>query len=247
MEDKQIIDILTRMPEAERSRDAAFYESLLADKFIFRRGDGSVVDKPAYLGALIDPENTYSSLEQEIVSVQVYEFIAVANVHIRASGRRKGNDFGGTFRNIRVFVRDAAHVEWRLLGWFNEKIADSTAPPSGAEIYEMLFGKPPAKPFVGLKAITIDHLFANLWSRSLGNDRDKIITLRERSLITVAILAAHGRLDELKSHINGALNLGITKDQLIEEMIHVAHYAGWPAGNTGQRLVIEAAEKRMKD
>jgi len=95
------------MPEAERSRDAAFYESLLADKFIFRRGDGSVVDKPAYLGALIDPENTYSSLEQEVLSVQVYEFIAIANVHIRASGRRKGNDFGGTFRNIRVFVRDA--------------------------------------------------------------------------------------------------------------------------------------------
>ncbi len=50
-------------------------------------------------------------------------------------------------------------------------------------------------------------------------------------MITVALLAALGRDRELARHIEGALNLGITPDEIIEIMIHVAHFM--PDGQRG--------------
>ena len=52
-------------------------------------------------------------------------------------------------------------------------------------------------------------------------------------MITVALLAAQGRDDELRSHLQGAANQGISAIEMEEIMIHVAHYAGWPAGHHG--------------
>ncbi len=79
--------------------------------------------------------------------------------------------------------------------------------------------------------------------------------MRQRSMITVALLAALGRDRELERHIEGALHLGISRDEIIEIMLHVAHYAGWPAGHNGQRIAqemfktfdeIEAAHEPLK-
>jgi 4-carboxymuconolactone decarboxylase len=83
-----------------------------------------------------------------------------------------------------------------------------------------------------LAEMTIDHLFANVWSRPGLSPRD-------RSLITVALLAAQGRDDELRSHIAGATNQGISADGIEEIMIHVAHYAGWPAGHHGLKVATD--------
>ena len=55
------------------------------------------------------------------------------------------------------------------------------------------------------------------------------LDLRSRSLCTVAQLAALGRLDELKAHLAGALNLGIRREELIEVLMQTACYAGVPA------------------
>src|SRR5262245_52801975 len=55
------------------------------------------------------------------------------------------------------------------------------------------------------------------------------LDLRSRSLCTVAQLAALGRLDELKAHLAGALNLGIKREELIEVLMQTACYAGVPA------------------
>ena len=55
------------------------------------------------------------------------------------------------------------------------------------------------------------------------------LTLRDRSLCTVAQLAALGRLDELKGHLHGALRIGITREELIEVLMQTACYAGVPA------------------
>jgi 4-carboxymuconolactone decarboxylase len=64
--------------------------------------------------------------------------------------------------------------------------------------------------------------FGDVWSRP-GLD------LRSRSLVTVAQLAALGKLDELKAHLAGALRLGIAREELIEVLIQTACYAGIPA------------------
>ena len=117
----------------------------------------------------------------------------------------------------------------------------------GQEMYKMVFGTPERKRLIGLREFTIKHLFANIWSRSRPPIAEtQMITLKERSMITVALLASQGRNEELRSHIKGALHLGISKEQILEIMIHVAHYAGWPAGNNGQRIALKVFGKRKK-
>jgi 4-carboxymuconolactone decarboxylase len=126
----------------------------------------------------------------------------------------------------------------------NSELHDMNVSEMGQEMYREVFGKPffdtdqPA-PLVGVREFTINHLFANVWSRS-RNELDGSntgITLRERRLITIALLAAQGRADQLRDHVNGARRAGISKEVLLETMIHVAHYAGWPAGASGQSVV----------
>ena len=126
----------------------------------------------------------------------------------------------------------------------DNKPGDTQINSVGQEMYELLFGKPAKPPLIGLREFTIDHLFANVWSRSRPPiDEARMISLKERSMITVALLAAQGRNEELESHIRGALHQGISKEQVLEIMIHVAHYAGWPAGNNGQRIALKVFEK----
>jgi 4-carboxymuconolactone decarboxylase len=51
---------------------------------------------------------------------------------------------------------------------------------------------------------------------------------RDRSLITVAALAAGGDTDQLTYHLRLARDNGLTEEELIEAVTHLAFYAGWP-------------------
>ena len=57
------------------------------------------------------------------------------------------------------------------------------------------------------------------------------LTLRERSLITIALLSALGHDKEVAMHIRACKNTGATKEDLTEALLHVAVYAGVPAAN----------------
>jgi 4-carboxymuconolactone decarboxylase len=74
--------------------------------------------------------------------------------------------------------------------------------------------------------------FGMIWSRP-G------LALRDRSLVTVAQLAALGKTEELKAHLRGALNLGITREELVEVLIQTAVYAGVPAANDALKAAAE--------
>ena len=74
--------------------------------------------------------------------------------------------------------------------------------------------------------------FGMIWSRP-G------LALRDRSLATVAQLAALGRADELRAHLRGALNVGLTQDELVEVLIQTAVYAGVPAANEALKVAAE--------
>ena len=67
--------------------------------------------------------------------------------------------------------------------------------------------------------------WGSVWSRP-GLDR------RTRSLITVAILAALGRQEELALHLRATRNTGAQPDEIAEALLHVAVYAGIPAANS---------------
>ena len=68
-----------------------------------------------------------------------------------------------------------------------------------------------------------------VWARP-GLDR------RTRSLITIAILAATGRREELALHLRASRNIGVDPSEIVEALLHVAVYAGVPAANTAIAL-----------
>ena len=68
------------------------------------------------------------------------------------------------------------------------------------------------------------YAWGEVWSRP-GLDR------KTRSLLTIAITASLGRWEELRLHVRGARNTGVTRDEVREALLQVAVYAGVPAGN----------------
>jgi 4-carboxymuconolactone decarboxylase len=70
------------------------------------------------------------------------------------------------------------------------------------------------------------------------------LPLKVRSLVTLGMLAALNRPDEIKGHIVGALNNGATPDEIIEVFVHGAGYCGFPASNGAVRLAVEVFKER---
>jgi 4-carboxymuconolactone decarboxylase len=104
----------------------------------------------------------------------------------------------------------------------------------GAEFVDRAFGNAtdytlPMQEFITKNA------WGNVWQRP-GLD------LKTRSLITVAMLAALGKQTELKGHVRGALNNGVTPDELRELMLHATVYCGYPSAIEAFRTVAEVVE-----
>ncbi len=75
-------------------------------------------------------------------------------------------------------------------------------------------------------------LFGDVWENTdLGK--------RDRSLITVAMLVALYRTDEIKSHMKRALQNGVTETELKALITHAAFYAGWPCAVNAGKAGIE--------
>lgn len=73
------------------------------------------------------------------------------------------------------------------------------------------------------------------------------LDLKTRELITVAAITALGTAPlQLKSHIKGALNVGCTREEIVEVMIQMAVYAGFPAGLNGIYAAKEVFEELDK-
>lgn len=74
----------------------------------------------------------------------------------------------------------------------------------------------------GFGKLLNDEVFGNIWARP-G------LPLKNRSMITMAALIALGRTAELKIHMRGALNLGVTQDEIKEIIVHLSQYSGVPS------------------
>jgi 4-carboxymuconolactone decarboxylase len=71
------------------------------------------------------------------------------------------------------------------------------------------------------------------WGACWGRDG---LPLPTRSLVTLSILGALGRMEEFELHLRGALRNGCTRDELRDTLLHVAVYAGIPAGVSAFRV-----------
>ena len=65
---------------------------------------------------------------------------------------------------------------------------------------------------------------------------DDAISHRERSMLTLALLAATGNFEEIPMHIRATANTGATKEDVIQSLLHVAIYAGVPKANHAIKL-----------
>ena len=70
------------------------------------------------------------------------------------------------------------------------------------------------------------------------------LDLRTRSLITIALLAALGRWEQLEGHLRATRNTGATPEEIREALLHVAVYAGVPAANTAFALARKVLAER---
>ncbi|CAM5767411.1 MULTISPECIES: 4-carboxymuconolactone decarboxylase [Bosea] len=88
------------------------------------------------------------------------------------------------------------------------------------------------------KLIT-ESAWGTVWARDT-------ISRRERSMLTIALLAALGHHDEVAMHVRATRNTGASMDDIKEALLHVAIYAGVPAANHAFK-VARAAYAEMQD
>jgi 4-carboxymuconolactone decarboxylase len=82
------------------------------------------------------------------------------------------------------------------------------------------------------QALITEAAWGHVWSR-------KTISPRERSMLTIALLAGLGNDHELAMHIRATVNTGATPDDILEVMLHVAIYAGVPRANHAIKIAKE--------
>jgi 4-carboxymuconolactone decarboxylase len=86
-----------------------------------------------------------------------------------------------------------------------------------------------------LQELVTRHAWGNTWQRP-G------LPLRTRSIATVSMLVALGRMHELKIHVRGALNNGVTREELQEIFLHASVYCGFPAAVDAFRAAAEMVD-----
>ena len=133
---------------------------------------------------------------------------------------------------------DGKRTEWM------EKVIDSqyTAPPRAVASSASSQQPRPSQRAIGdfspkLAQLTDDVLYGDVWERPQLSKRD-------RSLATVAALIAMNRPDQLRSHFTRARDNGLTQEELIETITHMAFYAGWPNAVTAIAVAREVFEKK---
>lgn len=107
--------------------------------------------------------------------------------------------------------------------------ATATQQPSRAQ---QLMGATAPK----LAELTDSVLYADIWERPQLSKRD-------RSLVTVTALIALNRPDQLRSHLNLARQNGVTEEELIETITHMAFYSGWPSAVSAVAIAKEVFQK----
>jgi 4-carboxymuconolactone decarboxylase len=88
-----------------------------------------------------------------------------------------------------------------------------------------------------LAQLTDDVLFGDVWERPQLSKRD-------RSLVTCAALVANGKTEQMSFHFPRAIENGVTREELVEMITHLAFYVGWPSAMSALTRAREAFAKQ---
>lgn len=108
--------------------------------------------------------------------------------------------------------------------------SDPAAPPPSRA--QQLYGDIAPK----MVELTDSVLYGDIWERPGLSKRD-------RSLVTITALIALNRPDQLRSHIAIGLKNGLTRDEIIETITHMAFYSGWPSAVSSLAIAKEVLQK----
>ena len=131
-----------------------------------------------------------------------------------------------------------------LMGGMPVQAQGSTAtPPAPASPAPVVNAQPSrAQQLMGdiapkLADLTDTVLFGDVWARPQ-------LSRRDRSLVTVSALIAMNRPDQLRSHLALARQNGLTEEELVEAITHLAFYAGWPNAITAVGVAREVFARK---
>jgi len=113
----------------------------------------------------------------------------------------------------------------------------------GLETMAAVYGWPPVvdSPDNEFFGVTVEHLFAEIWTREL-------LTVRDRRLLLLGALMASGDFDVIGMQIDAAFKLGeLDADQLREVVLFMAHYIGWPRATKLNTEVEKILARQPRD
>ncbi len=84
--------------------------------------------------------------------------------------------------------------------------------------------------------LLVSFTFGEIWKRD-------VFSHSERSLVTLAMLIALNRPDQIRTHVRGALNNGVPKEKIFELAIHALAYCGAPLAGSARNTIIEELQK----
>ncbi len=91
--------------------------------------------------------------------------------------------------------------------------------------------------FPKLEEMTHSYVYGDVWERPQLSKRD-------RSLITIAVLTALYRTDQVRGHIGRGLDNGLSEEEIGELITHVAFYAGWPVAVNAAQVAKQVFDER---
>jgi len=119
----------------------------------------------------------------------------------------------------------------------------SNADQRGRQLRQQIFGAEGMKSLetaddfqMPLQDMVTRICFGEVWSRPE-------LSLKLRSMLTLAILAGQSRPDQLKNHVKGAIANGVTKEEIREILLHATIYVGLPAGSDSWRHATAALKE----
>lgn len=121
-----------------------------------------------------------------------------------------------------------------------DETSDTPTDDHRRQAWREIMGNDPPEDLSDLYLQFTSDLFVNVWTRP-GLSR------RDRRLITLTAVATRGSPEALPHHIKAALQLGdLTREELSEWVVHLAHYAGWPASAEAY-IALQVAQATSED